>query len=258
MSHRILTSAVAIVLSLSVSTFLPSDASAASGKILAMRTARLRLHSSTSSIRSSSSSSTSLAWEKLRLSKRRGGGGSGQRTARSGSSSQHVVPTITLSNITKNFGDANFALLPTSDSPGAFTFESSNTSVATISGNIVAIVHAGSTTITVTQAAHGNFAGNTATATVTVSKIAPTIVALISITKNSTDPPFTLSDPMSNSDGAFTFTSTNTSVAIISGRTVTLAAPGTATIISTQAATTDYKSGSGTTSLTVNVGLEDS
>ena len=83
-------------------------------------------------------------------------------------SSGSIVPTITFANLSKTFGNAPFTLSPTSDSPGAFTFTSSNTSVATISGSIVTIVANGTSTITATQASSGNYSSATATATLTV------------------------------------------------------------------------------------------
>jgi hypothetical protein len=83
-------------------------------------------------------------------------------------SSGSISPTITFANLSKTFGNAPFTLSPTSDSPGAFTFTSSNTSVATISGSTVTIVANGISTITATQASSGNYSSATATATLTV------------------------------------------------------------------------------------------
>lgn len=57
-------------------------------------------------------------------------------------------------------GDAPFDLTdPTSDSPGAFSYTSSNPAVATITGATVFIVGSGTTTITATQAAAAPFVG---------------------------------------------------------------------------------------------------
>ena len=61
------------------------------------------------------------------------------------------------STIIKNFGDANFTITPpTTSATGAFSYTSSNPSVATITGNIVSIVGIGSATITATQASDAN------------------------------------------------------------------------------------------------------
>ncbi len=74
----------------------------------------------------------------------------------------------------KNVGDAAFALTPpTSNSSGAWSYSSSNTNVATISGDILTIVGGGTSTITATQAANGGFGPGSATATFTASYPAP-------------------------------------------------------------------------------------
>ncbi|MFC6877558.1 beta strand repeat-containing protein, partial [Flavobacterium myungsuense] len=85
------------------------------------------------------------------------------------------TPTITnFNNIGKVTGDAAFSLTaPTSASPGAFTYTSSNLGVATISGSTVTLVGAGTSTITVNQAANGCFTSGTATATLTVGSNVP-------------------------------------------------------------------------------------
>ena len=162
----------------------------------------------------------------------------------------------TLSNFTvaaQNFGSAPFSLTaPTSNSPGAFTYTSSNTAVATISGSTVTIVGAGSTTITATQATSGSYSSGTIVATFTVNQIAPTLSNFTVAAQNFGSAPFSLVNPTSNSGGAFTYTSSNTAVATISGSTVTVVGAGSSTITATQASTTNYTSGTITTSFTVN------
>lgn len=79
-----------------------------------------------------------------------------------------TAPTISLNDINKNNGDAPFTLSPTSNSGGSFSYFSSNHSVATVSGNTVTIVGAGSTTITANQAASGMYTSGSTTATLTV------------------------------------------------------------------------------------------
>ena len=77
----------------------------------------------------------------------------------------------TLADMNKTYGDAAFTLTkPTSASLGAFTYSSSNTNVATVLGNTVTIVGAGSSTITATQAAAGVYASVQTTAALTVDK----------------------------------------------------------------------------------------
>ena len=71
-------------------------------------------------------------------------------------------------------------------------------------------------------------------------------------TKLVTDPPFTLTQPTSNSNGAFTYSSSNTAVATVSGNVVTLVGVGTTTISASQAASGTFSSGDISSNLTVN------
>jgi len=88
------------------------------------------------------------------------------------------IPSPTLSGFAvapKVVGDASFTLTaPTSNSTGEFTYASSNTAVATINGNTVTIVGAGSTTITATQAAAGAYGSGVITANFVVNATAAT------------------------------------------------------------------------------------
>jgi len=88
-------------------------------------------------------------------------------------------PTITGFSVpAKNLGDAAFNLTdPTSNSTGAFTYTSSNTNVATISGNTVTIVGVGSTTITANQAADGTYNAGSTSAVFVVSYPPPPTAA---------------------------------------------------------------------------------
>ena len=71
--------------------------------------------------------------------------------------------------------------------------------------------------------------------------------------KTVNDAPFALTAPTSNSNGAFTYSSSNPAVATISGSTVTIVGTGTTTITATQAATATYASNSITATFTVTV-----
>ena len=64
---------------------------------------------------------------------------------------------------------------------------------------------------------------------------------------------FTLTDPSSNSsEGAFSYSSSNNTIASISGSNVNILKAGTVTITATQAASTNYESGSITATLLIN------
>ena len=166
-----------------------------------------------------------------------------------------VVSLSNFNNINKTFNDPKFDLTPpTSNSPGAFTYTSSNASVATILGFRVTIVGIGSCIITATQAAYSNYTSGSISALLSVNKIT-TILYFPDITKTYQDVPFNLTPPTSNNNPAtFTYISSNHSVAMVVPTTgvVTIVGAGTSTIIATQAATADYTSASISASLTVN------
>ena len=74
--------------------------------------------------------------------------------------------------ITKKETDPAFDITPPSSrSPAAFTFTSSNTAVATIAGTLVTIKGPGETTITASQPRIGSFGPTSASTTLTVSKV---------------------------------------------------------------------------------------
>jgi hypothetical protein len=162
-------------------------------------------------------------------------------------------PTIsTISNVTKNYGDAAFTITdPTSNSAGAFSYSSGNTGVATVSGNTVTIVGAGSAVITATQAPNGFYTTGTKTFNLTVNKIAPVFGSFADQSKLLSTGSYTITPPTSTGPGNITYTSSNTSVATVSGTTVTLVGAGTSTITANQAATTNYNAGSTIYVLTV-------
>jgi hypothetical protein len=72
--------------------------------------------------------------------------------------------------IAKTEGDAPFALVaPTSASPAEFAYSSSDPKIATISGNTVTVLLAGTTTITASQASMGQWSATRTSAVLTVS-----------------------------------------------------------------------------------------
>ncbi len=164
-----------------------------------------------------------------------------------------AVPTVGwVGTITRTFGDANFTLTPpTSNNPSAFSYSIDNPAVATVSGDVVSIVGAGTATLTATQPATDDYEASSITATLVVNQAAPTITWVASISKIFGDPAFTLPAPSSNSTGAFTYSSSNPAVATVSGNTVTIIGAGTATITASQAADPNYLAGSATLSLVV-------
>ena len=147
-------------------------------------------------------------------------------------------------NATKTFGDAAFDLTTTGGASGnPVTFASSDASVATISGNTVTIVGAGTATITASQAGNNNYnAAADVAQTLTVNKANQAIT--FDLGNNSTkalgDAAFDLIATGGASGNAITFTSSNTGVATISGKTVTIVGAGTMSITASQAGNDNY------------------
>ena len=78
----------------------------------------------------------------------------------------------------KNIDDDAFTITPpTSNSPGSFTYTSSNPAVASINGNEITIEGGGTSIITATQAAAGGFGPGTITASFVVSFPPPATAA---------------------------------------------------------------------------------
>jgi len=73
--------------------------------------------------------------------------------------------------------NSTYTINATSNSTGAITYSSSNSAVATISGNVITIVGAGTSTITATEAADLNYTAATFTTTLTVNYAGPTTSA---------------------------------------------------------------------------------
>lgn len=68
---------------------------------------------------------------------------------------------------------------------------------------------------------------------------------------------FTIPPPTSNSNGALTYSSSNTSIATVSGTTINLISSGLITITATQASTNDFRAGTKTTNLLILGGSND-
>lgn len=80
---------------------------------------------------------------------------------------------------TKTYGDAVYTLNATGGASGnPIVYTSSNTAVATVSGNIVTIVGAGTATITATQAGNATYGAGLATQALTVNKRAITVMPI--------------------------------------------------------------------------------
>ena len=164
-----------------------------------------------------------------------------------------ISPPITLSDvITKTYGDDEFSLSAISSSTGAFSYQVSDNTIASVSATgSVTIVGAGMTSIVIDQAGDLNFLTASKTITLYVLKADPIINASNIISKTFGDPDFNLT-ATSSSTGLFSYTISDTSIATVSSNTVTIAGAGTTTILINQSSDNNYNTGNSSITLIVN------
>lgn len=140
----------------------------------------------------------------------------------------------------KTYGDAAFSLSATASSGLAVTYASSNTSVATVSGNTVTIIGAGTTNITASQAGNGTYsAAPDVVRTLTVLKANQSIAFPVIAPKITTDVPFSIS-ATATSGLPVTF-AVSSGPASVSGSSVTLTGTaGTVVVTANQAGNSNY------------------
>ena len=156
-------------------------------------------------------------------------------------------------SIEKVVKDADFVLTPpASDSPGTWTFTSSDPTVVAVVGNVAKVVGAGQAIITATEAATPIWAQGTAHMTIRVLGDIPTIGAFLPIVAGLGDAPIVIKAPTSNSLGVWKYSSSNNKVAIVTGTSLTIVGIGVATITATQNPAGKY-SQSNTVQTTVTV-----
>jgi autotransporter-associated beta strand protein len=153
--------------------------------------------------------------------------------------------TITFGAITdKTFGDAAFSLSGTASSGLTLTYTSSDPLVASVSGNTVTIIGAGSVSITATQPGDGSYlAANSISQSFLVNKASQTISFSDLPSKKVGDAPFSFT-ATSSSGLPVSYTSSNTSVATVSGSTLTIVGTGTTSITASQAGNNNYQAAS--------------
>lgn len=149
--------------------------------------------------------------------------------------------------------------LPKTTNKGlTITYQSMNTSVATISGNILTIKAPGTAVISASQVGNDDYLEATPVSrTLTVNKRSQVITFGELPIKTYEDLPFTL--PQKTDEGlTISYTSTNTAVATVSGNTVTILKPGTTDIIASQAGdATHYAAAEVSQTLIVNKAAQE-
>jgi uncharacterized protein YjbI with pentapeptide repeats len=162
--------------------------------------------------------------------------------------------TFTVSSTTKTYGDGPFTLTPpSSNSNGAFTFSSSNSSVISISGTTATIVGGGPVSITATQDPSGSFTRKSVTTEFAVQGKNPNLRNFASVVRSYASGSLVMTAPETDGPGSFIYSSSNSSiVSNISGSAnFTIVAGGTVTITAVQTATANYTSASITTTVTI-------
>ena len=141
---------------------------------------------------------------------------------------------------------------PVSNSPGAWSVIIDNPQVATANGLNVTLLRVGTTVIRYVQAASGEFQSVSDFSRLTINPGTPTVGEFANVTANLSQSFITLTPPTSTSDGAWSYTSLDPSIATISGNTVALRDGGSVQIRATQAVTQRWLAASKTMTLTIN------
>ena len=141
--------------------------------------------------------------------------------------------------------------------PGAsnspVVYASTTPAICTVSGSTVTMLGAGTCSLTANQAGDANYAAAPQVVlNVAIAAAVPVIGWIGPLSRTVGSAAFDLPAPTSTSPGAFTYGSSNTGVATVSGDTVTIVGVGTATLTATQAATANYTAGSVSVTLTVD------
>lgn len=143
----------------------------------------------------------------------------------------------------KRVGEGPFALMdPKSKSDGSFIFKTSDTALVSIKGNIVTIRSNGKCTITAVQLASGTFKRDSIKTTFQISqKIGPVTSIFTLPEKKVGDAPFEIVGPVTNSDGAISYSSSHPNVASVVGKTLHIKSAGKTVITWFQAESGIYR-----------------
>ena len=157
---------------------------------------------------------------------------------------------INADDIILTFGDLAYPLSATSSiTDRDFTYTISDGSIASISGDQLSIIKAGSTSITITQQANDFYNPISKVINLTINKATPNLI-FPEISKNLGDPEFSPTVTSSNT-GLRTFSVSDTSIANSSGSSLTIVGVGQTLVSVTIQENENYLSISGTTTLTV-------
>ncbi len=158
---------------------------------------------------------------------------------------------IAANDIVLTYGDPAFTLTASSSvTDRSFTFTISDGTIGSISGNVLSILNAGTTNITVSQASNDFYSPVSKVISLTVNKATPTL-DFPEITKNYGDSDFT-PNVTTNSSGNKTFIVSDTSIANSLGSSLSIVGIGQTSVSINIDETENYLSISGSTTMTVN------
>ncbi|MES2650915.1 MAG: T9SS type A sorting domain-containing protein [Bacteroidota bacterium] len=164
-----------------------------------------------------------------------------------------LIQTITFPILpVKTIGDADFATGASTSSPLSIIYTSSNPAVATVTGGMIHIVSAGTTTITASQPGDASYEAATSVARqLTVNGNFAQTVLFSPIT----DKPFNTPDfnpgAISNSGLPVVYSSSNLAVATIVNNQIHIVGVGSTTITATQPGSVDFAAASASTTLNI-------
>ena len=128
-------------------------------------------------------------------------------------------------------------IAPTSNSTGAWTFTSSDPTIASVSGNSLTALKPGKITVTAVQGPAAKFGSSKPIISTVIVKGRQSLTAPASVEKLAGDPNIVIAYPTSQSTGKWTATSSDAVVASVSANSIALGNAGSATITLTQEAT---------------------
>lgn len=140
---------------------------------------------------------------------------------------------------------------PNSNSPGVWSATIADTTIATVKGLVVTVLKAGTTGVTYTQAASGEFTSVSRVSRLIVEKGTPKFGTWNPVTATLLSRTLKLTPPTSTSVAAWSYKTADSKIATVSGDTLTFLDAGTTTITATQSATTNWLGGEVSTTLTV-------
>jgi ribosomal protein S11 len=151
------------------------------------------------------------------------------------------------------YENGEILLTATSTSGLVITYSSNNTNVVVVDGNKLIIKETGTSIITASQEGNENYNPAVAVSqSQVITKLIPTINNFTIPNKINGELPFEITHPNSDSNGTFSYSSSNISVASISGNKIIIVDTGDSVITATQNETTNYTSGIITTSFQVS------